>query len=344
MNFEGWDIRKVTFIVIILVLGVLAFFLIKPVLISIISGLLLAYMFNPAYQKLLSFIERRTIAALLISFFIILIIFIPLWFLVPIMLEQVFKIFTFSQTLDLQSVVHSLFPTLTAQFAQQMTVALNTFVGKIIVSALESLNSFVLDIPLISMHLIIVFFVFFYSLRDSSSLLSFFSEISPFSKNKEKAIIQHFKDITDSLIYGQVIVGIVQGSLAGLGLLLFGVDNVLVLTVLAIFFSILPILGPFIIWIPVAAYLFFVGETGIAIGYLIYNLVVVSLMDNILRTYLVSRKTKISPAIVLVSMIGGFLVFGIMGLLLGPLIVAYFLMFLHSLKEKSIKEYSEAKP
>ncbi|MBI3333868.1 AI-2E family transporter, partial [Candidatus Pacearchaeota archaeon] len=332
------DLKKISLIVVILVLGVLVFFLLRPVMLSIIAGLILAYMFTPAYEKLRTYMnDRRSLAALIVSLFIILIIVIPLWFVVPLMLQQVFDIFSFSQTIELQKAVHTLFPTASPQFAAQVTIALNNFVAKVVTAALNSINTLFLDIPILSLHLILVFFVFFYVLRDGQEFRAYISDLSPFTKLKEKAIVQQFKNVTDSVIYGQIIVGLVQGSLAGLGLLIFGVENVLVLTTLAIFLSVFPLLGPFLVWIPVTVYLFLTGDTGVAFGYLLYNLLIVSTVDNILRTYLISRKTNLSPAFIFVSMVGGFLVFGIMGLLLGPLIVAYFLMFLQSYRDKTLQ-------
>ncbi len=336
MQLNENDIKKFSVIAIIIFLGVLVFFLLKPVLLSIIAGLILAYIFTPLFKRVQRPVTNKSVAAFFVSLLIILLIVIPLWFIVPLMLKQVFDIFTFSQKISFQGIVTNLLPTASDQLVSQMSITLDNFVGTISKGALEVLTSFFLDLPRITLHLFIVFFVFFYSLRDGDRLASFVSAVSPFSKTKEKLFVSQFKNITDSVMYGQIIVGLVQGSLAGLGFLIFGIHNALVLTVVAIFLSILPIIGPFVLWIPIVVYLFSTGQTGIAIGYLLYNVIVVSAMDNILRTYLVSRKTDISPAIILVAMIGGFFIFGVLGLLLGPLIAAYFILFLQAYKDKTL--------
>ncbi|MEK6889124.1 MAG: AI-2E family transporter [Nanoarchaeota archaeon] len=336
MELDTKDIKKISLMIVILILGVLTFFLLRPVLLSIIAGLILAYIFTPVYNRITPFIKNRSLVAWIVAIVVIVIIITPLWFITPLMLQQVFDVFTFTQEVELGKAVQIIFPTANTQFISQMTLALNSFSNKIVAAALGSLNSFILELPIISLHIILALFVFFYALKDGKSLREFAEGLSPFSKSKEKLIVQNFKDITDSVVYGQIIVGIVQGSLAGLGLLIFGVGNVIVLTFLAIFLSLLPILGPFLIWIPVTVYLFVTGDTGTAIGFLLYNLLIVSTVDNVLRTYLISRKTRLSPAIVLVGMVGGLLVFGVLGLLLGPLIIAYFLMLLNSYKDKTL--------
>lgn len=336
MNFDDKDFKKAGVIFLIILLGILTFFLLKSVLLSIVGGLLLAYIFSPLYRRLLIPIRNRTLTAFLVSLLIIFLIIIPLWFVIPIMLQQVFDIFALSQTLSFQKVATALFPTANSQFAAQFSITLTNFINQISSGILKSLTSFFLDLPQITIQLFIVFFVFFYALRDGDLLKEFVSRISPFNKVKEKILVSQFKNITDSVVYGQIIVGLVQGGLAGLGFLIFGIDNALVLTTLAIFFSILPIVGPFIIWIPVAIFLISSGQVGTGIAYLIYNLLIVSTFDNFLRTYFVSRRTDISPAIIFVSMIGGFTIFGILGLILGPLIAAYFVLFLQAYRDRTI--------
>ncbi|MEK6889602.1 MAG: AI-2E family transporter [Nanoarchaeota archaeon] len=336
MNFNDQDFKKAGVIFLMIILGVLTFFLLKSVLLPIVGGLLLAYIFSPLYRKMLLGIKNRTLTAFVVSILVIIILVLPLWFVIPIMLQQVFDIFALSQTLSFQEVATTLFPTANSQFAAQFSITLTNFINQISSGILKSLTSFFLDLPTITIKLFIVFFVFFYALRDGNVLKEFVANISPFNKTKEKILVSQFKNITDSVVYGQIIVGLVQGGLAGLGFLIFGIDNALVLTTLAIFFSILPIVGPFIIWIPVAIFLISSGQVGTGIAYLLYNLLIVSTFDNFLRIYFVARRTDISPAIIFVSMIGGFTVFGIIGLILGPLIAAYFVLFLQAYRDRTI--------
>jgi predicted PurR-regulated permease PerM len=163
------------------------------------------------------------------------------------------------------------------------------------------------------------------------------SEISPFGKSHENVVIKQFKRITDSVIYGQVVVGILQGVLAGVALILLNVPNSIVLTVVAIILSIVPFVGPAFVWIPTAIYLFYIGKSTTLLAiFVIYNLLIVSNIDNLVRAYIVSKKSEISSAIILVGMIGGLFMFGLLGLILGPLILAYFLVLLKSYKDNDL--------
>ena len=96
--------------------------------------------------------------------------------------------------------------------------------------------------------------------------------------------------------------------------------------------------GPWFVWIPVTLVLIIGGNVGIAIGFAVYCALFVSTIDNILRPYIVSRKTGTSPVIVLIGMIGGLFVFNILGLILGPLILSYLILFLRAYKDGTISE------
>ncbi len=336
MDLTEKQLRRLSTALIIGVLGVLVFLAIKPVLLSVLGGLVLGYIFLPVYTRINKKINSPNISATLVLIIMVVIILVPLWILLPSMAQQVFDLFRLSQTYNIQEAMQVFFPTASEQFITQMTVTFSTLVSQASASILNGLVQFLIDIPVTFLHLFIIGFVCFFTMRDNQELRDFSKGISPFSKSKEKILIQHFKSITDSVIYGQIIIGIVQGLLAGLGFLLFGIPSALLLTVLAVLLSVIPIVGPALIWIPLTAYLFATVSKTSAIIFLIYNIFVVTMAENIIRTYIVSKRSKLSQVVVLVGMIGGFFIFGIMGFILGPLILAYFLFFLKSYRDQNL--------
>lgn len=336
MELNERNIRRISVLILILVLAILVFLLIEPILLSIIGGLILAYTFFPVYRIVLRKVRAKNAAATIVSLLVILIILVPIYFFIPFMVNQVFEIFQSAKTLNIQTFIKAVFPSAPNSFIIQMTATFDSLVGKISSSVLNSLVSFLLDIPTILFNLLIVAFVFFYALRDSDRLGEFMSSLSPLNKLQEKKLVQQFKDITNSIVYGQIIVGIVQGLAAGLGFFVFGVPNALILTALAVILSIIPVLGPFFVWIPAAVYLFSLGNTLPATLFLLYNLILVSNVDNFLRLYLISKKADLSQVVVLIGMVGGLFIFGILGLILGPLILAYFITFLNAYRANTL--------
>ena len=335
MVFEKKETAKYLTIGLIAIIGILVFFLLKPVITSIFAGLVLAYLLMPLYKKFLKVFKNRSLAAWVVLILLLIVIAVPLWFIIPISINQIFEAFRYTQTLNIDGFIKAIFPTASDAFSVQATVTIETLISKATAGLLTLLTSTFMEIPSIFLHVFIVGFVFFFGLRDSDKLMILAQELSPFSKSKEKLMIQQFKSVTDSIVYGHIAIGILQGLLAGLGFLIFGIHNVLVLTFLTIFMSVIP-LGPYIIYIPLALILFATGPPGIAIAFLAYNFIIVSTLDNFLRTYIVAKRSSISTPVVFVGMMGGLFMFGIIGMLIGPLILAYFLVILQLYKEKEL--------
>jgi len=330
------QMKKLSAALIILVLGIIVFIAIRPVLLSVIAGLILAYIFIPVHKAILKKTKRPNLSAFIVILIIALIVLIPLWLIFPLMVQQIFDLFRASQTMNIQEMVKAIFPSSSMQFITQMSVTFNSLVSEATSTLLHGLVNFLVNLPITLLHLFIIGFVCFFALRDEEELKDFAQGLSPFHKDKESSLIKHFKDVTDSVVYGQIIVGLVQGLLAGLGFLIFAIPNTLLLTTLAVLLSIVPIVGPALIWIPITVYLLIKGPTYLAVIFLVYNLFIVSMAEHIIRTRIVSKRTELSQVVVLVGMVGGLFIFGILGIIIGPLILAYFLTFLKSYRDQTL--------
>ena len=319
-------------------LGITAFMIIRPIVMSIFGGLILAYIFSPIYKRIYRVIHERNTVAILMCAIVFTIILLPLWFIIPVIVQQIFDLFNMSQNIDFSAIVKDVFPSSAPEFQEKLTTVIIQFTGNIASSIFSYLVSLLQNLPTLILNLAVVLFVFFFALRDQESLKEFVSGISPFRKDKETVLVTRFKDITSSIIYGYIIVGIIQGLALGLGLLIFGVPKALTLTIFGTFASMLPMIGPWFIWVPVVIGMLISGKVGFAIAFGIYCLFFVSTIDNILRPYIVSRKTGISSVVVLVGMIGGLFVFNILGLILGPLILAYLILFLKAYKDGTLSD------
>lgn len=127
---------------------------------------------------------------------------------------------------------------------------------------------------------------------------------------------------------GQIVVGIVQGTLAWAGFLFLGVPNPVLWGFLTALISIIPLLGAVLIWFPIDIYLFIMGymtgEYWRAIALLVYGIFVISTIDNILKPKIVGQRAKIHPLVILFGILGGIQLFGIPGILIGPLVLTLF--------------------
>lgn len=330
--------KKLGTLIILFILIVLSFLVLKPILLSITVGIILAVVFAPVYDWIFKITNSKNLSSTIICLFLALLIILPIWFLTPIILKQSFEVYLFAQQIDFVTPLKSFFPSVFAseEFSEEIASILFSFVTNLANSAVNSFSKFIINFPAFFFQLIVVFFTLFFVLRDKEQFSEYVKGISPFSKDVEKKLFKSSKNITLSVIYGQVVIGIIQGVIIGIGFFIFNVNNALFLTLIASLAGIFPIIGTAIVWIPVTIYLFIGDNTLASIGILIFG-VFSSTIDNILRPMIVSRRARMHPLILLIGMIGGLFLFGILGFILGPLILAYIFIILETYRKERVQ-------
>jgi len=345
------NFKDIATIILVAGLFILAILILKPVAFSVIFAILLGYIFYPVYKFLLKRLKSENFTAFLICMLLLMIILILIIFILSSIVNQAINFYLDLQTLDLAKMMQESMPSfLSSELGKIVGNSLNKNIPLVISYFLGKLSGFVLNLPVILLQVFVVMFVFFFSLRDGKKAMNYLRSLSPLSKEIENKFFRQFKDITNSVLLGQVVVGILQGVVAGIGYFIFGVPYALFLTLLTMLVGIIPLIGPWLVWVPVDVYLLTSGKTGAGLGLLIYGLIIISWLDTIIRPLIVSRRTEINSAIVIIGMIGGLFVFGILGLILGPLILGYVLLVLEIYRKKKsgeslfLKEVKEESP
>lgn len=175
--------------------------------------------------------------------------------------------------------------------------------------------------------LAIMLYVAFFTLRDGDKLVDTLGRALPLGDERERLLFTKFAGVVRATVKGNLLVAMVQGGLGGLIFWILGINGAFLWGVVMTLLSMIPVVGAGLIWVPVAIYLFAIGEVTDGIILVAYGAVVIGLVDNILRPQLVGRDTKLPDYIVLLSTLGGFALFGINGFILGPLIAALFIAF-----------------
>lgn len=329
--------KKIMVIVLLGVLFLLSYLLLKPILLAIIFGVILAFIFSPVYDFIYKKIKVKNLAAAIICVLLLLIIIVPIVLLTPILIEQSIKIYVASQQIDFITPFKKIFPSLfiSPEFSISIANTVHSFITKATNSLMTSLADIILDLPTIILELVVIFFVVFYVIRDKEDIVKYIKSILPFNSEIEDKLFKISKDVTSSVIFGLIIVGALQGLITGIGFFVFGVSNALLLSLFAVLAGILPIVGPAIIWLPVVIYMLIAGNTGAAIGIIIFGLLS-HIPDYVVRPLFLSKRTKLNPAIALIGMIAGVLVFGVLGIVLGPLILSYLIIVLDLFKKRNV--------
>ena len=142
-----------------------------------------------------------------------------------------------------------------------------------------------------------------------------------FLKEKEK-IINHIRLVTNSIIYGFFLTAVLEGFIAIILFLAFGIPHAFFFGLLTILFVILPMVGAGIIWLPAAIWLAYKGNLALAVLFSILSLVFLSGIENVLRPHIIGAKSNVHPIIMLIGIIGGLMLFGFIGMVIGPLILS----------------------
>ncbi len=336
---ENRTIDKMLISASIIVLILLAYLTLKALLIPIFLALILAYIFRPAYNSVKKIIKLRSLSALFIIIAIISFILIPLVSLTPALIKQTFSLYVKVQDLNIGNVLKNILPsTTTPEMATAINLQFNNILSKLFSSIMNGMSNFITNIPTQILNTMIFFFIFYFILIDFDKISQAFSDFIPLSKENKIKFSSEFRNVTEGIVYGQVLIGILQGILMGLMLFILGIDGTLLFTFIAIIAGILPMVGPTIVWVPLGLILLFTGNSMQAVILAVWGMSVSGVTDGILRPYILSRRTSLPIAWGFIGTIGGLYAFGLVGLLLGPLIIAYLIIVLQFYKQKKLSD------
>lgn len=170
----------------------------------------------------------------------------------------------------------------------------------------------------------ILFFTLFYFLIDGKKALRYMMEMSPLKDDHDRQLIAKFTSISRATLKGTFVVGIIQSALGGIAFLIAGVPSPIIWTLVMLLFSVIPMVGTAIIWIPAGIILLLTGAIWQGIFVLLFGALVISTIDNILRPKLVGKDTQMHPLLIFFATIGGIALFGLPGFVIGPIIISLF--------------------
>jgi len=185
-----------------------------------------------------------------------------------------------------------------------------------------------------ALNLVIAFFGLYYMLRSGMTMWGVIRGYIPFSYKTADALRARFFSVTEATLLGTVLVAVIQGGLVGIGFWLVSLSNPLFWGTVTAFASILPVLGSALVWLPAVLVLLVQSRFGGAVTMLVIGGVVASNIDNLIRPLVYRRVSNIHPMITLIGAFAGVKYFGLLGLLLGPLAIAYLFELLHFYREE----------
>ncbi len=190
----------------------------------------------------------------------------------------------------------------------------------------EGAGALLRNIAVVIVNVIIMLFALWFFFRDGDAIMTRLRRVLPFDPTFREGRIRETAELIRASISSGVIVALVQGAVGGLMFTLLGLGAPVFWGVMMAFFSLLP-LGAWIVWMPVSVWLMLTGEVGRGIALLAVGAGGISLIDNFLRPMLLAGRTEMNGLLVFISLLGGISTFGLLGLVLGPVIMAAAISF-----------------
>lgn len=303
-----------------------AWLILSPYLGVLVLAGTLAFVFRPLYERFLKFFHYEFIAALAIVIIVTLIVFIPLGlFGVQIFVEATGLYATLASHggFDFGVVVNHFmqvhFPNVPTP---DLAANFNTYAQQGLTWLIQHLGSLFSSVAQIFFTAFLSLFGLFYCLKDGDRLKKWTLEIVPLSPKYTEGIVREMEAVGKSVIEGTLVVAILQGIVMGFGFFLFHIPDTTFWGALVVLASVIPIVGAWLVVVPAIGYLFFIGQTGLAIGLAIWGLVFVNIIYNVLSPQLMHRGVNMHPYLILLSVFGGIGFFGPIGFLIGPLVMA----------------------
>ena len=175
----------------------------------------------------------------------------------------------------------------------------------------------------------------YFFLLDGPKMLESFMGLSPIDDEHEKELAEEFARVSRAVVVATLLSALVQGLLAGIGFYFVGLDSIFLLTVLSAVLAMVPFVGAAAVWIPCSLYLFFIDNNmTAAIGLAIYGAAVISMADNVIKPFVLHGQSNLHPLLALLSVLGGVATLGPIGILVGPMVVAFLQTLLKILRRE----------
>ena len=164
----------------------------------------------------------------------------------------------------------------------------------------------------------------YFFLLDGPAMLDSLKNLSPINDSYEQELITEFGKVSRAVVVATLLAAMVQALLGGIGYYFAGLESIFLLTLLTGVLALVPFVGAAAVWIPCSLWLFFIqNEITAAIGLAVYGTLVISMADNLIKPLVLHGQSNIHPLFALLSVLGGVAALGPIGILIGPMVVAF---------------------
>ncbi|MEW6116295.1 MAG: AI-2E family transporter [Nitrospirota bacterium] len=326
-----------TLLALVLGLGYLTYEMLKPFFATIAWAVVLSIVFYPVYLYVLRYIKWKSLASLAVLFIILFIILGPFSYISYLLVGEVQDLSSristgtmgSTDTIVKHPAVRYIMDRISTMFNVSLTeedvrATINANLAAVGKRFLDIIPGGLGSIANLLLNFIFMSFAIFFIIRDGAGYLQKGRDYMPFSEEQKRKLATQIKDIVVSTIYGGVIVAITQGIIAGIAYAALGIRSPVLWGFTTAIASFIPLVGTTAVWGVMVVYFLIQGAIWKAIAMLIIGAFVIGMIDNVLRPILVGARTRMPVLAIFFAALGGIQLFGLIGLIMGPLVLALF--------------------
>jgi predicted PurR-regulated permease PerM len=324
--------------------------IIAPFSSALLWAAILALALHPLHKRALrAFKGRAGLAASVMTLVTVLVIVVPTIFLLGLCASQAIALYDWAsggiQSGRFIELWDSFSSSLTQKFAAYAPLATIDVKGLVmknigdVSSALGGqIGALLKNTLLLAVNFVIMLISLFVFFRRGEEYYRAAMDLLPFDPEQKQSIAQKLHDTFAAVINGVFLIALLQGVLTGIGFAIFGVPLAVLWGFVAALFALLPVGGAALIWIPGVIFLFVTGATLKGALLAVWGVAIVTLVDNILKPFLIGRKANIPMFILFLALLGGLQIYGVLGLLFGPLVVTLLMTFIQIYREEYLSQ------
>lgn len=340
---------------IFIILIYLFYTIIEPFILPLFWAGVLVLLLYPLYEHLTKALRNKAgVSSVIMTVLTLLVIVLPLGIIITTLVVEVLDVYQGTkdqiEVAKIASIVERLKELIPITFLQKLEK--RSGIGDIrleeeVLKGIGTVSGYLLtqvqniakNVSILIFNFAIMILALFFFFRDGRKLYEELKYLIPMTNEQKNRIFGRFYDMIYAVILGIIATAAFQGLLAGLIFQVLGIAFPVLAGVLTFIFSLIPMLGAIVVWLPVGAYLLFTGEVFKGIALLVLGGILISSVDNILRPVLIGERTKLNTLFLFLSIIGGIETFGFSGIILGPILLAIFKSFIEIYRV----EYREGK-
>jgi predicted PurR-regulated permease PerM len=315
--------KQITLFLLTLAIVIICLLILYPFLSGIIGAIVLAVITQRPYIWLTHKIKNRNLSAGVAVILVILSVIVPSFFVVQDLVQGTSTVVVFLRSDVPQKTITGLlikYPTIAADIqAVSSTIDIQNTVRSIAATLGGVLAGFLGYSFGAITQLVIMLFILFFLYRDQEVAVSFARSLLPLNEDENNELLENIRSTIEATALGRLVIAAIQAVLAGIAFWLLGIPNTMLWTVVTGIFAVLPAVGTSFVWIPIAIYLGVSGYWGKAVLLTAWGTLVVSSIDNFLYPVLVGSKLRQHTVGILLAILGGVVIFGLPGVILGPL-------------------------